>query len=116
MAYTNQACCVIKAKNNDDIRYLFYYLKAAQDEMLLKAFGGTQPNISQIIIKNLNCLKVPSVEQKIISDYLDDRCGKIDSILKDKQEQLEKIKQHKKSLIYEYVTGKKRVKEAINGN
>ena len=115
-AYTNQACCVIKAKNNDDIRYLFYYLKAAQDEMLLKAFGGTQPNISQIIIKNLNCLKVPNVEQKSISDYLDDKCGKIDSILKDKQEQLEKIKQHKKSLIYEYVTGKKRVKEATNGN
>ena len=115
-SYTNQACCVIKAKNNDDIRYLFYYLKAAQDEMLLKAFGGTQPNISQIIIKNLNCLKVPNVEQKSISDYLDDKCGKIDSILKDKQEQLEKIKQHKKSLIYEYVTGKKRVKEATNGN
>lgn len=115
-AYTNQACCVIKAKKNDDIRYLFYYLKAAQDEMLLKAFGGTQPNISQIIIKNLNCLKVPNVEQKSISDYLDDKCGKIDSILKDKQEQLEKIKQHKKSLIYEYVTGKKRVKEATNGN
>lgn len=115
-AYTNQACCVIKAKNNDDIRYLFYYLKAAQDEMLLKAFGGTQPNISQIIIKNLNCLKVPTAEQESISNYLDCQCGKIDSILKDKQEQLEKIKQHKKSLIYEYVTGKKRVKEATNGN
>lgn len=115
-AYTNQACCVIKAKKEDDIRYLFYYLKAAQDEMLLKAFGGTQPNISQIIIKNLNCLKVPTVEQKNISDYLDCHCEKIDFILKGKQEQLEKIKQHKKSLIYEYVTGKKRVKEATNGN
>lgn len=115
-AYTNQACCVIKAKKEDDIRYLFYCLKAAQDEMLLKAFGGTQPNISQIIIKNLNCLKVPTVEQKNISDYLDCHCEKIDFILKGKQEQLEKIKQHKKSLIYEYVTGKKRVKEATNGN
>lgn len=115
-AYTNQACCVIKAKKEDDIRYLFYYLKAAQDEMLLKAFGGTQSNISQIIIKNLNCLKVPTVEQKNISDYLDCHCEKIDFILKGKQEQLEKIKQHKKSLIYEYVTGKKRVKEATNGN
>ena len=84
--------------------------------MLLKAFGGTQPNISQVIIKNLNCLKVPIEEQKSISDYLDCQCGKVDSILKGKQEQLEKIKQHKKSLIYEYVTGKKRVKEATNGN
>lgn len=115
-AYTNQACCVIKAKKEDDIRYLFYYLKAAQDEMLLKAFGGTQPNISQIIIKNLNYLKVPTVEQKNISDYLDCHCEKIDFILKGKQEQLEKIKQHKKSLIYEYVMGKKRVREATNGN
>lgn len=115
-AYTNQACCVLKAKKNDDIRYLFYFLKVAQEEMLLKAFGGTQPNISQVIIKNLNFLKVSSVEQKSISDYLDCQCGKIDSILKDKQEQLEKIKQHKKSLIYEYVTGKKCVKEVTNGN
>ncbi len=115
-AYTNQACCVIKAKENDDIRYLFYYFKAAQDEMLLKAFGGTQPNISQIIIKNLNYLQIPVEEQKAISDYLDKQCGKIESILKDKQKQLEKINQHKKFLIYEYVTGKKRVKEIMNGD
>ena len=49
-------------------------------------------------------------------EFLSKQCASIDSILKDKQEQLEKIKQHKKSLIYEYVTGKKRVKEATNGN
>ena len=55
-------------------------------------------------------------EQKVIFDFLSKQCMTTDSILKDKQEQLEKIKQHKKSLIYEYVTGKKRVKEAINGN
>ena len=115
-AYTNQACCVIKAKSDDDIRYIFYFLKAAQDEMLLKAFGGTQPNISQIIIKNLNFLKIPINEQKAIAEYLDTRCAKIDTILQDKQAQLEIIKQHKKSLIYEYVTGKKRVKENSNGN
>lgn len=111
-AYTNQACCVLKMKAQHDNRYLFYFLKAAQDEMLLKAFGGTQPNISQVIIKNLSYLRVPSDEQKAIADYLDDRCNRIDSILKDKQTQLEKLKAHRKSLIYEYVTGKKRVKEA----
>ena len=111
-AYTNQACCVLKMKAQNDNRYLFYFLKAAQEEMLLKAFGGTQPNISQVIIKNLSYLRVPSNEQKAIADYLDDRCNRIDSILKDKQIQLEKIKAYRKSLIYEYVTGKKRVKEA----
>lgn len=72
--------------------------------------------ISQIIIKNLNYLQIPVEEQKAISDYLDKQCGKIESILKDKQKQLEKINQHKKFLIYEYVTGKKRVKEIMNGD
>lgn len=111
-AYTNQACCVLKMKAQKENRYLFYFLKAAQDEMLLNAFGGTQPNISQVIIKNLSYLRVPSDEQKAIADFLDDKCNRIDSILKDKQTQLEKIKAHRRSLIYEYVTGKKRVKEA----
>ena len=61
-SFTNQACCVIKLNEKNDNRYLFYFLKAAQEEMLLKAFGGTQPNISQIIIKNLNFLNVPLLE------------------------------------------------------
>lgn len=110
-AYTNQACCALTVSEKDDGRYLFYYLKAAKDEMLLKAFGGTQPNISQIIIKNMNYLSAPLPEQIAIADYLDMKCSKIEQIIVDKKEQLDTIQQHKKSLIYEYVTGKKRVKE-----
>jgi type I restriction enzyme S subunit len=73
------------------------------------------------IINNayLGIIKIPFPEvkeQNEIISYLDKKCSQIDTIVKDKQEQLEKIKQHKKSLIYEYVTGKKRVKEATNGN
>ena len=53
---------------------------------------------------------VPSIkEQQTIADFLDDKCKKIDSIITTKQTQLTKMQQHKKSLIYEYVTGKKRV-------
>ncbi len=110
-AYTNQACCTVKLDNRGDIRYIFYYLKAAQEEMLLKAFGGTQPNISQVIIKNLNYLSIPLEEQSEIADYLDKKCKAINDLLIDKEQQLEKIQAHKKSLIYEYVTGKKQVKE-----
>lgn len=43
--------------------------------------------------------------------YLDDRCTKTDAILKTKIAQLEVVKKHKASIIYEYVTGKKRVTE-----
>lgn len=48
-------------------------------------------------------------EQKKIAAYLDRKCSEIDSIIKEKQQQLETLAEYKKSLIYEYVTGKKEV-------
>ena len=108
-AYTNQACCTIKANKNANLKFIYYYLKFANSYMLSKAIGGTQPNISQIIIKNLLFL-IPSLpEQQAIADYLDDKCAQIDSVIKDKETQLETLASYKKSLIYEYVTGKKEV-------
>ena len=51
----------------------------------------------------------PLPEQQAIADYLDDKCTKIDAVIADKQAQLETLAAYKKSLIYEYVTGKKSV-------
>ena len=52
----------------------------------------------------------PSIEtQQEIADYLDKKCSEIDTIISDKKKQLEVITEYKKSLIYEYVTGKKEV-------
>lgn len=56
----------------------------------------------------------PLDEQVTIVDYLDSECGKIDRILAAKTAQLETMKRHKQSLIYEYVTGKKQVKEVTS--
>ena len=63
--------------------------------------------------KNIEIPIPPVSEQIKIADYLDKQCEKIDAIISDKQQQLDTIQKHKKSLIYEYVTGKKRVKEAM---
>lgn len=52
---------------------------------------------------------IPLDEQKEIADYLDKKCHEIDIIIKQKKEQLELLDEYKKSLIYEYVTGKKEV-------
>ena len=52
-------------------------------------------------------------EQNRIVSFLEKQLKKIDEILKIKSEQLETMQQHKQSLIFEYVTGKKRVKGAI---
>lgn len=57
-------------------------------------------------------ITVPSMkEQNEIIAYLDTQCKAIDDVIHSKYQQLSTIQQHKKSLIYEYITGKKRVKE-----
>lgn len=102
-SYTNQACCVLKAKD-DDLRYLFYFLSAGKENMLQMAFGGTQPNISQAIIKNLPYLDVSHNEQQAIAEFLDKECAQIDSIAADLEKQIALLQQYKKSLITETVT------------
>ena len=52
----------------------------------------------------------PLSEQQEIAEYLDKRCSEIDAVISDKQSQIETLESYKKSLIYEYVTGKKEVK------
>lgn len=51
----------------------------------------------------------PLPEQKKIASYLDEKCSEIDATIADKQKQLETLDEYKKSLIFEYVTGKKEV-------
>ena len=48
-------------------------------------------------------------EQQQIADYLDTKCAEIDTLIADKKRQLDILADYKKSLIYEYVTGKKEV-------
>lgn len=70
------------------------------------------PMISQTQIGNFKICIPPREEQDEIVKYLDKKCDEIDNIIVDKHTQIEKMEKYKKSLIYEYVTGKKRVKGA----
>ena len=110
-ACTNQACCCLKPNNDTDLKFLFYWINFCKPDFLFRAEGGGQPNISQTKIKNQMFYMPPKQEQQAIADYLDDKCGKIDAIIQDKQQQLEKLEQYKKAIIFEYVTGKKQVPE-----
>ena len=51
----------------------------------------------------------PIEEQQQIADYLDKKCKEIEGVIADKQSQIETLESYKKSLIYEYVTGKKEI-------
>ncbi len=83
---------------------MYYFLLISKVDLLEKAVGGGQPNISQIIIKNEPFLKVPLAEQKVIAAFLDTQCRKIDSIITELEQQIEILKQYKTSLITETVT------------
>lgn len=48
-------------------------------------------------------------EQEEIAEYLNEKCAGIDALIAKKQQYLTEIENYKKSLIYEYVTGKKEV-------
>lgn len=48
-------------------------------------------------------------EQEKIVEYLDIKCRDIDELISIKQKKIEKLYEYKKSLVYEYVTGKKEV-------
>ncbi len=62
-------------------------------------------------MKNILIPVPPVQEQEEIAKYLNEKCADIDSIIEVKKAQLETIENYKKSLIYEYVTGKKEVPE-----
>ena len=76
------------------------------------AKGSTnQTELQSEWLKNFK-VPCPSVyEQNEIVSYLDPKCDLIDSAIYKKQKQLETLEEYKKSLIYEYVTGKKEVAE-----
>ena len=109
-ACTNQACCVLSsAEDFVDLEYAYYALLAAKSELLLCGRGGTQPNISQDIIKNLVIPIPPRSEQEAIKYYLDKQMATINGLIAEKEALVTDLDAYKKSLIFEVVTGKRKV-------
>ena len=67
------------------------------------------PKINQEELNEIRVVIPPLTEQQSIAAYLDSKCSEFDSIISDKQNQISTLETYKKSLIYEYVTGKKEV-------
>ena len=73
--------------------------ETVEEEKKLKVYIWSEPF----------CFDTTPDEQKEITDYLDEKCAEIDTLVEKKQQFLAKMANYKKSLIYEYVTGKKEV-------
>lgn len=89
----------------------FHYLLHAFDVM--KVFynmgNGVRQGLNFSEFSRLMVLEPPIDEQDTIVSELDAKCAEIDAIIEDKKKQLAVIEEYKKSLIFEYVTGKKEV-------
>ena len=94
-------------------KYLYYCLNSHLEEVqrYLWDNGTAQPNLSADNLGKYKICIPPVEELSTIVEYLNNICSQIDNLIIGKRKQLSTIHQHKKSLIYEYVTGKKRVKE-----
>ena len=103
---------ILSLKSNILAEYVKYVLdsETLQEQMKLLMAGSALRRITLNKIYTLKMIYAPSsFEQQAIADYLDQRCSEIDELISIKQQKIEKLKEYKKSLIFECVTGKRKV-------
>lgn len=102
---------IIILKHKQNARYLNYALNSecVQAQKSCNKAKLKVVHISAFEIGNIKIALPPLDEQQEIADYLDNKCAEIEQIIANKKLQIETLDGYKKSLIYEYVTGKKEV-------
>ena len=107
----NSSLGVITPSEMLDYKYLHYILLInpfQNKDGFFKNGMGVQ-HLTQENMKSVR-IPVPEIEeQQLIATYLDEKTQQIDSLIALKLEKIDELKVYKKSIIYEYVTGKKRV-------
>mgnify|MGYP001267658741 CR=1 FL=1 len=112
-ATTNQACCVMHGGQVFSVNFVYFWMQAFKETIILLASGGGQPNISQDKIKSLK-IPCPSVqEQQSIASFLDRETGKIDALSAKVTTVIDKLKEYRTALISSAVSGKIDVREAV---
>lgn len=104
------AYIAMKAIKSVNLEY-FHYLLHAYDVM--KVFynmgNGVRQGLNFSEFSRLMVFEPTIEEQNAIVEYLKEKCDEIDLAIAEKKQQIETIEEYKKSLIFEYVTGKKEV-------
>ena len=94
----------VKIRKGMSLRF-YYYLAICFDYKYYIS-QTTLPGMAQSSYYNMNIPVPPLPEQHAIATYLDTKCSEIDSLIAIKQQKIETLKDYKKSVIYEAVTGK----------
>ena len=112
-ANVNQHVCIIRVNEHCCARYMNYFWISNVGKVSIDIYqsGANREGMNFEQIANTT-IPVPNIiEQEQISNYLDEKCSKIERLIKQKEQVIEKLTEYKKSLIYECVTGKIEVRE-----
>ena len=93
-------------------KYLHYLFRSCYKDEFRRISGGIregQWDLSSMEFANTFLLIPPKNEQISIIEYLKSKTSEIDSIISEKKQQIKTLEEYKKSLIFEYVTGKKEI-------
>jgi type I restriction enzyme S subunit len=109
--YVQNSIMIVRSKENSDNRYLKYWLESLVrrgyiDFVCNKA---TIPHFTKEKLSNVPFPVFTLNEQQNVADYLDNRCAQIDSLIAEKETLISDLEAYKKSLIFEVVTGKRKV-------
>ena len=109
-ANVNQHVSIIRPTKIETV-FLKYYLQSelGQNQISMLQTGGNREGLSAAALSNFKILFPSLDEQCYIASFLDTKCSEIDSLIALKQQKIEELKEYKKSVIYEYVTGKKEI-------
>lgn len=102
---------IVRPKHNHDIRYLAYLIQLLVKSQYIDVVcnKATIPHFTKDKLLTMPYLIFPINEQQEICNYLDKKCSEIDTLISKKEQFITELESYKKSLIYEYVTGKKEV-------
>lgn len=110
--YLNSFCKGLRITSNEvDAIFLNYFMSsdAGNTYCRLQANGFIRINLRLTKLVDCPVLLPPLAEQRAIADWLDAKCADIDATIALKEQKQEKLKAYKKTIIFEYVTGKKQV-------
>ena len=109
-ALLNQRVCKLyNFKSDIHPRFIYYTLPLLLKRKNDLTYATTVKHLSTFDILAFPFTIPPITEQQAIADYLDEKCADIDSLIQTKQSKIDSLKEYKKSIIYEYVTGKREV-------
>jgi type I restriction enzyme S subunit len=105
--WVNNHAHILKVHEDNDYDFIAYLLEAGDYSIYIT--GTAQPKLSQSNLMRFQIVVPPLNEQKQIAAYLDEKCATIDEIIAEKEALIADLESYKKSLIYEAVTGKRKV-------